>query len=210
MKLYIYPIAPNPTRIRLYLAEKRAGGARIELPEQVVDLRTGEQRSVEHLARHPLGKLPVLELDDGTHLTESLAIMEYLEELNPEPPMIGRTPLERARVRELERIAELCVMAPIARIVHSTNSPLGLPPVPEVAKQARNALPDGCRVLDRVLSDGRSFVAGERPSIADCMLAASLQFGRFGGVDIDPSFANLLRWDRAYRARPAVKELLPL
>jgi glutathione S-transferase len=79
-----------------------------------------------------------------------------------------------------------------------------------VAKSARNALPDGCRVLDDVLADGRPFVAGERPTIADCILAASLQFGRFGGVGVDPSFANLLRWDRAYRERPAVKELLPL
>ena len=210
MKLYVFPIAPNPTRIRLYIAEKRAGGARIDLPEQIVDLRSGEQLTAEHRARHPLGKLPVLELDDGTHLTESLAIMEYLEELYPEPPMIGRTPRERARVRELERIAELCVMVPIARIVHATKSPLGLPPMPEVAKNARNALPDGCRVLDDVLSDGRPFVAGERPSIADCVLAASLQFGRFGGLSVDSSFRHLVGWDRAYRERAAVKELLPL
>ena len=87
MKLYMFQVAPNPTRVRLYLAEKAAAGAKIDLQQIAVNLPKGEQRTPDHLARNPLGRLPVLELDDGSYLTESLAIIEYLEECYPE---IGR------------------------------------------------------------------------------------------------------------------------
>lgn len=208
MRLYYFPIAPNPTRLRLYLAEKAAGGAGIELEQQLVDLRAGEQRRPEHLARNPLGKLPVLELADGSFLTESLAIVEYLEELHPEPSLIGRTPEARARVRELERIAELTVLQPIARILHGTKSPLGLPPAPEVAAHARAALPDGLAVLEARLADGRPFLAGDEVSIADCTLAAGFQFARFGGVMLPAPLPHLERWDRAYRERAPARSVL--
>jgi glutathione S-transferase len=210
MKLYVFPVAPNPTRVRLYLAEKNAAGGRIELEEVVVSLPEGEQNKAAHLARNPLGRLPVLELDDGTFLTESLVIIDYLEALHPEPPLIGSDPRECARVRELERQAELGVLYPIALIVHSTNSPLGLAPAPAMAEYYRNVLPGTLRVLDDVLSDGRTFLAGDRPTIADCTLAAGLQFGRFGKFEIDPVFANVASWDAAYRERPAAKAVLVL
>jgi glutathione S-transferase len=208
MRLYWFPIAPNPTRVRLYLAEKAAGGARIALEEQLVNLPAGEQRQPEHLARNPLGRLPVLETDDGRFLTESLAIIEYLEELHPEPPLIGSTPAARARVRELERIAELAVLQPIARIIHGTKSPLGLPPAPEVAAHARAALPDGLAVLEARLADGRPFLAGGAVTIADCTLAAGFQFARFAGVALPGGLPHLLRWDRAFREREPARRVL--
>lgn len=208
MKLYIFPIAPNPTKVGLYLSEKAAGGAAIDLQQVLVDLREGEQKRPEHLARNPFGKLPVLELDDGSYLIESLAIIEYLEECHPQPAMIGRSPLERARVRELERIADLGVLLQVGRIIHATNSPLGLPPNPGVAASARATLPDALRVLNDRLADGRPFVAGAAPTIADCTLAAALQFARFGGVEIDAGYTHLMRWDAAYRARPAAQAVL--
>jgi glutathione S-transferase len=210
LTLYVFPIAPNPTRVRLYLAEKRAGGSAHAVEEVQVNLRGGEQRAPEHLARNPAGKLPVLELPDGSFLTESLAIIEYLEELWPEPPLIGRAPEERARVRELERIAELSVLHPIARAVHATRSPLGLPPAPEVAAHALAALPDGLARLDAVLADGRPFLAGAHPSVADCTLAAALQFARFGQLELPPPGAQLSAWDLRYRARPAARSVLSL
>ena len=104
MKLYDFAGAPNPKKVRVYLAEKG-----ITVPTEQVNIVTGENRTPEFLKKNPFGTLPVLELDDGSYLTESLAIMEYFEELHPEPPMIGTAPLERARVRELERIADLGV-----------------------------------------------------------------------------------------------------
>jgi glutathione S-transferase len=208
MKLYMFQVAPNPTRVRLYLAEKKAAGAEINITEVIVSLPQGEQKGAAHLKRNPFGKLPVLELDDGTHLIESLAIIEYLEELFPDPPMIGTDPLERARVRELDRIADLGVLIAVARIIHATNSPLKLPPVPEVAEQARAALPDALRFLDDRLADGRAFLAGDRPTIADCTLGAAFQFARFGQVEIDPAFTHLARWDAAFRQRPAAQSVL--
>lgn len=208
MKLYYFHIAPNPTKVRLYLAEKRAAGASIPMEECLVDLREGEHRAAEHLKRNPLGKLPVLELDDGSFLTESLAIIEFLEELHPEPSMVGTDPVSRARQRELERLAELGVLFPIARVVHATNSPLGLPPNAEVAAHFRRMLPVALGVLDATLSDGRPFLAGRAPAVADCTLAAALQFGRFGGVPLPQEFEEVRRWEEEFRERPSAKSVL--
>ncbi len=208
MKLYVFPVAPNPTRLRLYLAEKREGGARFDIEEVMVNLPEGEQRSAEHLERNPLAKLPVLETDDGAYLTESLAIIEYLEELVPDPPMVGTTPLARARTRELERIIEIGILRSIAEIVHATDSPLGLPPDPRVAGLFRERLPVNLAVVEDRLRDGRPLLMGDSPSIADCTLAAALQFGRFKQVEIDRSFENILRWDRAFRERVSAKQVL--
>jgi len=210
MKLYVFPVAPNPTRVRLFLAEKAEAGKPIEIEEVVVNLREGEQRTPEHLARHPGGTLPVLELDDGRCFSESLAIIEYLEELHPEPSLCGVTPLERLRLRGLERLCELGVLGPMSRLVHATRSPLGRPPNPAVAESARSALPNALRLLDDQLSDGRPFLAGERPSVADCTLAAALQFGRFGEVESLADFDHLQAWDARYRQRPPAKAVLLL
>ena len=81
MKLYWFQVAPNPTKVRLYIAEKRAGGATIDFESVIVKLPKGEQNRPEHLARNPFASLPVLELDDGTCIIESLAIIDYLEEV---------------------------------------------------------------------------------------------------------------------------------
>jgi glutathione S-transferase len=208
MKLYYFHIAPNPTRVRLYLAEKRAAGASIPIEECLVNLVKGEQRAAEHLRRNPLGKLPVLELDDGGFLTESLAIIELLEELHPEPSMIGTDPVSRAQQRELERLADLGVLLPMGRIVHATRSPLGLPPNAEMAAHFRQVLPEALGVLNAALSDGRPFLAGRTPTVADCTLAAALQFGRFGGVPLPEEFEAIGRWDEEFRQRPSAKSVL--
>ncbi len=211
MKLYFFPIAPNPTRVRLYLAEKAAGGARIPIEEVPVNLIGGEQNAPEHLARNPFGAVPVLERDDGSYLIESYVIMEYLEERFPEPCLIGSEPEERATNRQIERVAELRVLHPAARLVHATRSPLGLPPNEELARSCREQLPRGLAWMEALLGDGRPFLAGERPTLGDGTLAAALQFGRFRELpEIDlAGYPQLARWDAAYRARePARKVLL--
>jgi glutathione S-transferase len=198
VKLYTFPPAPNPRRLQTYLGEK---GLRI--PVRVVDLTKGEHRQPEMLARNPMGGLPFLELADGTILSESLAIMEYLEELHPEPPLIGRTPLERALTRRLERICELGVMGRVAKIVHHTRSPLpGVVGIPAVAEQARAELPAVLRILDRELG-ARPFLAGDRPSIADCTLFGTWEFGRMFGVEPGAEHRNLHRWHDAFVRRPS-------
>ena len=108
MKFYDCETAPSPRRVRIFIAEKG-----IDIGTVQVDLRRGEQFSAGFRRINPDCVVPVLELDDGSYISEVLAICQYLEELHPEPPMIGRDPLERARVRELERIAEMSVLRPV-------------------------------------------------------------------------------------------------
>lgn len=200
MKLYTFPVAPNPSKLHFYLREKG-----IEIPQEIVNLVHGEQRSPEFLAINPLGGLPVLELDDGSHLRESLAIIEYLEELHPDPPMIGRDALERARVRSLERTIDLGVLQRIGRIVHATRSPLpGVAPNPEQAQRERQPLEAILAILDAEIGD-RPFAAGPRPTIADCTLYAGLRFGAAFGIEPEGRYPNLKRWREAFAARPSVQ-----
>ena len=199
MKLYTFPVAPNPTKVRVYLGEKG-----IEIPTELVNLVKREQKRPEFLEINPLGALPVLETDDGAHICESLAIIEYLEELYPDPPMIGSDPLERARVRELERTIDLGVLARVARIIHNTRSPLGRPPNESTARQERESLPEFLHYLDGRIGAG-PFVMGDRPTIADCTLFAACRFAEFGQVELDPACTNVHRWYRDFRQRPSAQ-----
>jgi glutathione S-transferase len=201
MKLYVFPYAPNPTKVRLYLAEKRAAGSDLDVDEIIVDLIEGEQKKPAHLARNPFGVLPVLELPSGEHLIESLAIIELFEDLHPEPSLYGADPEARAIGRQIERIADLGILLPIGGIVHATNSPLGRAPDPAVANHYRDKLPPKLEYLESLLKDGRPFLAGASPSVADCTLAAALQFGRFRDLDFIAGYSGLQRWDKAYRER---------
>lgn len=196
MRLYHFPPAPNPARVLFYLREK--GIDWIELV--LIDLTRGEHRSAAHLARHPGGAVPVLELDDGTMLTESLAIIEYLEELQPDPPMIGTTPLARARTRALERFIELRVFQRLVRWVHATRSPLGLPPNPVLAEAEIAAVPEALARIEGQL-EGGDFLQGEHPSIADCTLLAGLNFARFADFELPGNLPRLRRWAELYPLR---------
>jgi len=199
VKLYYFPIAPNPTKVRVYIAEK---GVELELAQ--VDLAKGEQRSVEHLARNPHGALPVLELDDGSFLCESLAIIEYLEELYPRPVLIGSTPESRARVRSIERMIDIGVLMAGGRAVHATNSPLGLAPNPAVAESALVALHKSVAHVDAVLAES-AFAAGDHVTIADCTLWAALQFIEFFGIDAIGEHRNLADWKQRFARRPSIQ-----
>jgi glutathione S-transferase len=203
MKLLDFNLAPNPKKVRVYLREKG-----LTLPIEPVDLMSGQNRTPEFLERvNPLGGLPVLELDDGSHLTESLAIMEYLEELHPEPPMLGTTPLERARVREVERICDLGVLNAVGTIFQNT-SPFFAGRVKQsadTAETARGRLANLLKVLDRSIGTN-PFVAGATPTIADCTLLAALEFAAFGGTEIDfAKLPNLARWYETFKQRPSAQ-----
>ena len=199
MKIYDFVGAPNPKRLRVYLAEKG-----IKVPCEQVNILAGENRTPEFLKKNPLGGLPVLELDDGSCLTESLAIMEYFEELHPTPPMLGTPPIERAHVRELERIAEICVLNRTAQYFQNTHPFMAgrLKQSADAAENARNQLGHFLTVLDAIVGS-RPFVAGERPTIADCTLFAALEFGEFAQLPLDPARKNLTRWYAAFKQRPS-------
>ncbi len=199
MKVYDFVGAPNPKKLRVYMAEKG-----INIPCEQVNIMTGENRQPPFLNKNPLGGLPVLELDDGSYLSESLAIMEYLEDLNPSPPMIGTTPKERARVREMERIVELGVMSRVGTIFQNSHPFMAgrIKQSADTAENARNQLASTLKILDEKIGKNK-FVAGDKPSIADCTLFAAVEFAQFAGIPIDPSLKNVHGWYETFKQRPS-------
>jgi glutathione S-transferase len=201
MKLYDYAHAPNPKKVRVYLAEKG-----IQVPLQQVDLTKGEQRSPEFLKINPLGGLPVLELDDGTLIPESLAIIEYFEDLYPNPPLLGTDPVSRAKVRAYERRCEQGVLNQAATIFQHTSPFFAgrVDQTPKVAEIARNNLTARLAWLNNELKD-REWVAGDKISIADITLSVGIGWAKVAKYELDPAWTNLNRWYEKMKARPSAK-----
>lgn len=210
MKLYWFQVAPNPTKVRLYISEKRRRGAALDIESEIVKLPKGEQNTPGFLKKNPFGALPVLELDDGTTIIESLPIIDYLEECHPESALWGDSPRQRARNRELERIADVRLLSPVANYIHATDSPVGLPPNPGVAERAQTLWPKPLAYLDAVLNDGRSFLGGEVIGMPDFTVMACLQFARFAKLDLElPSkYPQLAAFDERSRVHPCAAEVL--
>ena len=208
MKLYMVPLAPNPTKVMLYIAEREELGVEMGIEQIVVNTVKGRHREPAHLARNPFGTVPTLELDDGTYIVESLAIMEYLEDRFPDGALLSGSAEERGHARDVERVVDLRIAGPMGAYGHAKNSPLGLPPDPEKAAQMEAALQTPLDYLETLLSDGRPLLLGERVSIADFTLQASLQFLRYVEADLFGDRPSLREWDERYRSRPAAKSVL--
>lgn len=208
MKLYKVALAPNPTKVMLYIAERSALGTDMAIEQITVNTLKGEQHQPEHLARNPFGTLPVLELDDGSFIIESLAIIHYLEDKFPAGALTKGSPEERGYARDVERIADVRIQNPMGGYAHATKSPLGLPPDPTRAAQFLNNLQKPLDYLEQLLSDGRPLLLGEDVSIADCTMQSGLQLMRFVDVDLIGDRPLLRAWDRRYRDRPAARSVL--
>ena len=150
----------------------------------------------------------MLEKDDGNFLTESLTIIDYLEEVYPEGALLGNEPESRSNAKQLERIVELNVFGPIGQYVHATNSPLGLPPDAKRASEIEKSMMFALTYLEELLGDGRECLMGNRVNVADCTLQAAFQFARFGKAKLIADYPNLNNWDQRYRNRLAAKEVL--
>ena len=199
MKLYVAPVTPNPNKVRTYVLEK---GLDIELIN--LSLMDGDHQSAQHLERNPAGTLPVLELIDGSFISESLTIMQYLEEVFPTPTMTGLSPVEKVRAFELERKIEFGVFYRIVRLIHATNSPLGLPNNSGIEESENRNLPLGLERADALLKDNE-FLMGGSPTIADCTLFAGLFFGEFFSWNVPAEYPNLIRWYEAFKQRPSAQ-----
>jgi glutathione S-transferase len=199
VKLYDATIAPNPRRVRVFLAEKG-----ITVPLEQVDLRAGVNRQAPFLEKNPMGGLPVLELDDGTCISESLVICEYFEDKHPDPPLLGRTPEERAKTRMWERRVELEVMAPmLGAFRHSSPFFQGrITQVPEMVLPSRAAARKRLAWIDELLGS-RQYVAGDSYSIADITLFCTVDFAGMVGEKYDESLKNLTAWHERMKARPS-------
>jgi len=208
MKLYMVPLAPNPTKVMLYIAERAEMGTQMNIEQIVVNTVKGRHREPEHLARNPFGTVPTLELDDGSYLVESLAIIEYLEDRFPFGGLLGDDAETRGRARDVERIVDLRIAGPMGTYGHAKNSPLGRPPNPELAQRMEDSVQTPLDYLESLLGDDRPLLLGERVSIADCTLQASLQFLRYVEADLFGERPLLRAWDERYRARPAAQNVL--
>jgi len=208
MKLYTVPGAPNPTKVMLYIAEREEMGVSMKIEQVLVNPIKGEQKKPEHLLRNEFGALPVLELDDGRFIVESLAIIYFLEDLFPENNMLGIDVTERGLARDIERNIEFRFSNIVGEYIHATNSPLGLEPIPGVAAKLKNIFPKALVYIEKILSDGRDLLGGEKPSIADCTLQSALQFARFAKVEVINGYPLVQEWDKRYRQRPAAKLVL--
>jgi glutathione S-transferase len=203
MKIYDFALAPNPRRVRIFLAEKG-----IDIFYEQVDIRTGQNREAWFIEKNPLGGLPVLEFDDGTYLAESVAICRYFEMTYPEPPLMGIDPRDCAFVEMWNRRMELEVFHPIARSLQHSH-PFFKDRVPkqfpEFGGSQRDHAIKRLEWLDSILA-GRQFVAGDRYTIADITALVGLDIGAaLGGFQIPDSVKHVKRWHEAVSSRPSAK-----
>lgn len=189
--------APNPRRVRIFLAEKG-----ITVPMQTVNLMKREHKSDEHRARNSLGQVPTLVLDDGTAISETVAICRYFEETTPEPPLFGTTPTEKALVDMWVRRAEFAVMQPVGnywRHAHPRTAAL-LTQFKDFGESNRETYERALGWLDKELA-GRSFVAGKAYTMADICLLTTVDFADWIGLPLPDTAANVRAWHERVSAR---------
>ncbi len=202
MKIYSSSVAPNPRRVRIFLAEKG-----IQVPYEDVDIGAAVNRQPEFRQKiNPMGEVPVLELDDGTHIAESVAICRYFEELHPEPPLMGVGALGKAWVEMWNRRMEYHLLVLVAGVFRNSSEFFKgrIPQVPEYVEVARRAAEKSYAWLDEVLANQR-FIAGDQFTIADITALCAVDFGRVSKIRIQPDQKNLARWREEVSARPSAK-----
>ncbi|MFI4965398.1 MAG: glutathione S-transferase family protein [Caulobacterales bacterium] len=202
MKLYDTPLAPNPRRVRWFMAEK--GIEDIEIVP--LNLIQGDHKTPGYLERAGLPNVPALEMDDGTTITESVAICRYLESRYPEPNLFGRTPEETAVIEMWMRRAEMMVATPLMLGVRHTHPALAALETqnPHIAEYNKAAGLRALKVLDRRLGEAEWLAAG-RLTIADIVGFIGLDFGRLIKLRAPEDLVHVNRWAEAMRARPAAK-----
>ena len=204
LKIHEYKGFPNPTRIRIALAEKGLLG-RTEFVH--VDVLKGENRRPEFLARNPMGGVPVLELEDGTHIAECSAITEYLDHLEGAPTLTGEGARERAIINMMSRRAEANLLDAIAIYYHHATPGFG----PELETYQNREWGEKCRekalatmhYLDGVLAK-QPCIAGDRFTMADITVVAGLVYADYAKIDVPARLANLRAWRARIAQRPSI------
>jgi len=200
MKMYDYP-APNAQKVKIFAHEKD-----ISIEYIQVDLLNHELRTPEMLNKNPMGTVPFLELDGGEVIRESRAIIEYLEGIKDSPNMLGKDPLEKARIHEIDRLAELGLMIELAHYVHNI-SPFFAdkgPQSKEAAEMALNCYKKNLRILEDSIN-GDEFLIFNRPTVADCTLFSTFTFAESIGVDDQNSFSKTMEWYKKFGNRSSTE-----
>ena len=204
MRLHTSPRAPNPRRVDMFLAEKGIDG----IERQLYDLNRGDLRNAGFRQLNPMGRVPVLELDDGRCLAESRAICSYLEHLHPEPNLMGRDAEERAFVESADRQVELFLLGSIANAVRHTHpglAPLEQPQFPDFGTAQGHKMLEYATAFDRMLA-ARPWFAGDRFTIADITAFCGIEFGKLIKFRPgDAGLAHLADWRERVAARPSAQ-----
>lgn len=200
MKLYDGGRAPNPRRVRIFLAEK---GITVETTQ--VDFMKGEQHAEDFVRLNPARRVPVLVLDDGTVIAESVAICRYFEELQPEPPLFGRTPKEKAIIEMWNRRIELGLLQSVAAVARHGLPSMAAVEAPQLAAWAdlnRDRLGGHLEMLDNALA-AHPFVAGNEYSIADITALVAVDFMRLPKLVVPDHLTHIHRWRQQLADRPS-------
>ena len=188
MKLY-NSIGPNPHVVRMFIAELG-----LDIEKEEVDLMGGENRQAEHLSRNPSGQMPTLELDDGSFLAEITVICEYLDEINGNSDLIGKTPQERAETKMWVRRIDLQIIEPLTNGFRSAEGyeffKERLHLIPQAADDLKAIAQERLAWLDQQL-EGKEFICGDRLTLADIMLYCFLNFGATVGQPINEGNKNI-------------------
>lgn len=207
MKLYDFEMAPNARRVRVFVAEKG-----LDIPTQDVDLGSRAQLSDDYMATNPMAEVPSLELDDGTIITESTAICRYLEEVFPDPPLMGRNPIEKAQVMMWDRRVEQHGFNAVAEGFRNLNpffenraltGPVDYPQIPELGERGKARFQQFLDMLEDRLAESE-FIAGDRFSIADITALVTVGFSRTIKAEIGDR-PNVQRWYDAVSSRESAK-----
>lgn len=200
MKLYTTKFSPNPRRVEIYLKEKGIS----DVERIRVDLLKGEHRTAEFKAKNPLSLLPVLELDDNRVLTESLAICQYLEELYPQPTLVGDDAWQRAQTTEALRLAELGLLSGAMTAFQHTQPYFAkrVAQNPAIASEGQRHFAMYLERIDDLL-ERREWLAGALFTLADITAICAIDFGRVAGCQVPENLPNVARWLEAIRGRPS-------
>ena len=192
--------APNPRRVRIFLAEKK-----VEMRFEELDLMSSELKSESFTKLNPWQRVPILILDDGRVLSETVAICRYFEEINPKPALMGEGAFGRANVEMWQRRVEQGLFQSVAHVfrhLHPRMSHLEVPQVQAWGEANRLKVDDELARLDKQLANS-PFVAGESYSIADITAFVAVAFMKPAKLEISPSLFNITRWRDAMSARPS-------
>ena len=208
MRLYDFQRAPNPRRVRIFIAEKG-----LEIPTIQINLMEGEQFTDEFCAINPRCCVPVLETDAGERITEVVAICAYLEELYPEPALFGESAEERARVRMWDHLVEVDGLFAVAEALrnsgemfadHALPGPENIAQIPALVDRGRQRATSFFDRMDQRLKES-AYIADDHFSQADISLLATVDFAKWVEIDGTAGRPGLQRWYAQVSARPSAR-----
>ena len=202
MKLYDLPASPNARRVRIFIAEKG-----LAIPMEPVDMAAGENKTKEYLAKNSLGRMPLLELDDGTYIAESIAICRYLENIHPENPLFGKNELDQAIIEMWQRRMEFIFLNPIINVFRHTHEMWKgrLTQIAQVAEVESEEVKTKMDWLNTELEESQ-FIAGDNYTVADITAQCAFVMGKAAiGIRIPEELTNLSAWWSRVTSRPTAR-----